>query len=170
MADTEAEFTAFVGARSTALLRLAHLLAGDRQHGEDLLQQALTKVYLNWRRIRDPQAAEAYAQRVLVTTAASWRRRRWHGEHPSDVLPEQLRADETAEVDERLRVWRAIAALPARQRAVVVLRYYEDMSETQIAGLLGVAPGTVKSQASRALATLKARLGELVPNSVEDLS
>lgn len=170
MADTEAEFTAFVAARSTALLRLAHLLAGDRQHGEDLLQQALTKVYLRWQRIRDPQAAEAYAQRVLVTTVASWRRRRWHGEHPSDVLPERLATDNTGDVDERLRVWRAITALPARQRAVVVLRYYEDLSEAEIAALLGVTAGTVKSQASRALASLKSGLGEVATNVVEDAS
>lgn len=170
MADTEAEFTAFVAARSAALMRTAHLLAGDRQHGEDLLQQALTKVYLSWRKMRDPQAAEAYARRTLVTTAVSWRRRRWHGEHPSEVLPERLAPDGTAGIDERLRVWAEIAALPARQRAVVVLRYYEDHSESEIAGLLGVTPGTVKSQASRALSTLRERLGDAAPTAVEDVS
>jgi RNA polymerase sigma-70 factor (sigma-E family) len=171
VADTEAEFTAFVAARSGALMRTAHLLAGDRQHGEDLLQQTLTKVYLSWRKIRDPQAAEAYARRTLATTAVSWRRRRWHGEHASEVLPERLGdADETAGVDERLRVWKAIAALPAKQRAVVVLRYYEDLSESEIAALLGVSAGTVKSQASRALASLRGRLGEVVPHPIEDAS
>ncbi len=161
------EFSLFVAARSASLMRTAHLLAGGRQDAEDLLQQALTKVYLNWRKLRDPQAAEAYARRTLVTTVISWRRRRWHGERPADVLPELLLSDGTQVIDERLRVWHAVATLPARQRAVVVLRYYEDLSEVQIAAQLGVSPGTIKSQSSRALAALRARLEAAAPANEE---
>jgi len=168
--DVDADFSAFVAARSSALMRTAHLLAGDRQHGEDLLQQALTKVYLSWRKIRDPQAAEAYARRTLVTTAVSWHRRRWHGERPAGALPEQLIVDGTPGIDERLRVWNAICALPARQRAVVVLRYYEDLSESEIAAQLGVSTGTIKSQASRALATLRDSLAEASEPASKDTS
>jgi RNA polymerase sigma-70 factor (ECF subfamily) len=157
--DADAEFREFVAARSTALLRTAYLLTGgDWALAEDLLQTTLTKTYLAWGRIRDRQALESYVRRTLATTATSWWRRRWHGERPTAVLPEVGRTDPGIAFDERDALWRLVLALPVRQRAVLVLRFYEDMSEAEIAHTLGVSPGTVKSHASRALATLRAEL------------
>jgi RNA polymerase sigma-70 factor, ECF subfamily len=153
-------FTAFVAARSSSLLRTAYLLTGDHGLAEDLLQTALTKTYLAWARIRDRDAVEAYVRQTMITTQTSWWRRRWHGEMPTETLPESTYDAATATSDERVRVFPHLLALPARQRAVVVLRYYEDLPEAEIARLLGCTPGTVKSQAYRALATLRERLGE----------
>nr|WP_091552404.1 SigE family RNA polymerase sigma factor [Micromonospora pattaloongensis] len=154
----EDEFRDFVAARSGALLRTAYLLAGDWATAEDLLQTALTKTYLAWKRLGAIEAVEPYARRVLVNTATSWWRRRWHGERPTEVLPERAAPDRIEEQLERDALWRHVQALPARQRAVLVLRFYEDMSEAQTAALLDISPGTVKSQTSRALATLRQRL------------
>lgn len=155
----EEEFREFVAARSAALLRTAYLLAGDRASAEDLLQTALTKLYLAWKRLGGIEAVEPYARRVLVNTATSWRRRRWHGERPTEVLPERPGPDEHAEAVERTVLWQHVRSLPTRQRAVLVLRFYEDLSEAQTAELLDISPGTVKSQTSRALATLRKQLG-----------
>lgn len=154
----EEEFREFVVARSAALLRTAYLLAGDWASAEDLLQTALTKTYLAWKRLGEIGAVEPYARRVLVNTATSWWRRRWHGERPTEVLPERAVPDDLDARLERDLLWRHIRALPARQRAVLVLRYYEDLSEAQTAELLGVSVGTVKSQCARALTTLRRRL------------
>lgn len=150
MAD-EAEFDAFVVARSQALLRTAYLLTQDEGLAEDLLQTALTKSWFAWRRIDGPP--EAYVRRVLVTTSASWWRRRWTGERPTETLPEHAAAggDEAGDQD----LWDAIGHLPARQRAVIVLRYLEDRTEVETAELLDCSVGTVKSQASKALAKLR---------------
>lgn len=158
--DVEDDFRDFVAARSNALLRTAYLLAGDWATAEDLLQTALTKTYLAWRRLGHIEAVEPYARRVLVNTAMSWWRRRWHGERPTEVLPETAHPDGLDERLERDALWRHVRALPARQRAVLVLRFYEDQSEAETARLLGVSVGTVKSQSSRALRTLRERLGE----------
>jgi RNA polymerase sigma-70 factor, ECF subfamily len=154
----EEEFREFVAARSAALLRTAYLLAGDWATAEDLLQTALTKTYLAWKRLGEIEAVEPYARRVLVNTATSWWRRRWHGEKPTEVLPERAAPDQLEEQLERDVLWRHVKALPARQRAVLVLRFYEDMSEAQTAALLNISAGTVKSQTSRALTTLRHRL------------
>ena len=154
------EFREFVAARSAALLRTAYLLAGDWASAEDLLQTALTKTYLAWRRLGRIEAVEPYARRVLVNSATSWWRRRWHGERPTEVLPESATGDGFDGWIERDLLWRHVVALPVRQRAVLVLRFYEDLSEVDTASLLGVTVGTVKSQCSRALATLRNRLGE----------
>ncbi|SCF37830.1 RNA polymerase sigma-70 factor, sigma-E family [Micromonospora viridifaciens] len=155
----EEEFREFVAARSSALLRTAYLLAGDWATAEDLLQTALTKTYLAWKRLGGIEAIEPYARRVLVNTSTSWWRRRWHGERPTEVLPERAGVDEIEQQLDRDALWRHLQALPARQRAVLVLRFYEDMSEAQTAALLQISPGTVKSQTSRALNTLRRRLG-----------
>lgn len=155
----EEEFREFVAARSSALLRTAYLLAGDWATAEDLLQTALTKTYLAWKRLGGIEAIEPYARRVMVNTSTSWWRRRWHGERPTEVLPERAGVDEIEQQLDRDVLWRHLQALPARQRAVLVLRYYEDMSEAQTAALLEISPGTVKSQTSRALNTLRRRLG-----------
>ncbi|GIJ08981.1 SigE family RNA polymerase sigma factor [Micromonospora andamanensis] len=155
----EEEFRDFVAARSGALLRTAYLLTGDWGTAEDLLQTALTKTYLAWKRLGGIEAIEPYARRVMINTSTSWWRRRWHGERPTEVLPEQAAADEIERQLDRDVLWRHLRALPARQRAVLVLRFYEDMSEAQTAALLEISPGTVKSQTSRALATLRRRMG-----------
>ena len=157
--EMEEEFREFVAARSSALLRTAYLLAGDWATAEDLLQTALTKTYLAWKRLGEIEAVEPYARRVLVNTATSWWRRRWHGERPTEILPERAAPDQIDEQLERDALWRHVKALPARQRAVLVLRFYEDMTEAQTAALLDISTGTVKSQTSRALNTLRQRLG-----------
>ncbi|MEV4415112.1 SigE family RNA polymerase sigma factor [Catellatospora sp. NPDC049609] len=154
----EDEFREFVTARSAALLRTAYLLAGDWATAEDLLQTALTKTYLAWKRLGQIEAVEPYARRVLVNTATSWWRRRWHGERPTEFLPERAAPDNLEEQLERDVLWKHVKALPVRQRAVLVLRFYEDMSEAQTAAMLQISPGTVKSQTSRALGTLRQRL------------
>jgi len=156
----EAEFRQFVAARSAALLRTAYLLVGDWAHAEDLLQATLTKTYLAWRRLGEIESVEPYARRVLVTTATSWWRRRWHGERPTAVIPDRAAPDRFDERVERQALWRHVRALPARQRAVLVLRFYEDLTEAETARVLGVAVGTVKSQCARALASLRSQLAE----------
>ncbi|MCO1595279.1 SigE family RNA polymerase sigma factor [Micromonospora sp. RHAY321] len=160
----EEEFREFVAARSAALLRTAYLLAGDWATAEDLLQTALTKTYLAWKRLGGIEAVEPYARRVMVNTSTSWWRRRWHGERPTEVLPERAGVDEIQQQLDRDLLWRHLRELPNRQRAVLVLRYYEDMSEAQTAAMLDISPGTVKSQASRALSTLRRRMGADAPD------
>ncbi|HSR23973.1 MAG TPA: SigE family RNA polymerase sigma factor [Candidatus Eisenbacteria bacterium] len=157
-------FTSFVAARHAALLRTAVLLAGDRHAGEDLLQSVLAKTYVAWPRIREPRVAEAYVRRALVNTATSWWRSGWaRREVQRAALPDAPVAATVDVLAERSALWPHLRALPTRQRAVLVLRYYEDLSEAQIADLLGCSAGTVKSQASRALSTLRARLGAAAP-------
>ncbi|MFC4020736.1 SigE family RNA polymerase sigma factor [Micromonospora sp. GCM10011542] len=163
----EEEFREFVAARSAALLRTAYLLAGDWATAEDLLQTALTKTYLAWKRLGGIEAIEPYARRVMVNTSTSWWRRRWHGERPTEVLPERAGVDEIEQQLDRDLLWRHLTALPTRQRAVLVLRFYEDMSEAQTAALLNISPGTVKSQTSRALSTLRRRMGADAPGLPE---
>ncbi len=150
MAD-QGEFDAFVVARSPALLRTAFLLVHDEGRAEDLLQTALTKAWFAWGRIQDP---EAYVRRIIVTTSASWWRRRWNAETPSADLPDRTPATATDAGADR-DLWVAVGHLPRRQRAVVVLRYLEDRTEAETAELLGCSVGTVKSQASKALAKLR---------------
>jgi RNA polymerase sigma-70 factor (sigma-E family) len=148
-------FEDFVAARGAALQRTAALLTGDWVLAEDLLQTALARAYPRWERIRrdDP---EAYVRKVLVNTWSSWWRRKWRGERPTADLPESAATDDFGAVDRRHAVQRALAGLPPRQRAVVVLRFHEDLTEAQTAHLLGVSVGTVKSQTSKALAKLRA--------------
>ena len=154
-------FAEFVLARQAALLRTAYLLTGHAQDAEDLVQTTLVKVVAQWRRIRDDP--EPYVRRVLVNENVSrWRRRRWR-EHTTDVLPEGL-AD-APDHDELLVVRAALAELAPRQRAVLVLRYYEGLSEAEIAATLGIAPGTVKSQARDGLA----RLRQVLPADENDV-
>lgn len=144
-------FEDFVAARSHRLLRTAYLLTRDHALAEDLLQTALAKAWRSWSRI-GPEP-EPYVRRILVTTYSSWWRRRWNGEQPIDRLPEQ--PSPAVDVDARSDLWEAVGRLPRRMRAVVVLRFYEDLSERETADLLGIAPGTVKSQTSKALAHLR---------------
>ena len=147
-------FRAYVVGRSPALLRTAYLLTGNRSDAEDLLQTALAKTYLAWDRIRDREAVDAYVRRVLVTTQTSfWRRRR--PESLYDEVPDVPGRDRHADHDLHDALWSALGRLGRKQRAVVVLRYYEDLSEADTARVLGVSVGTVKSTTSRALALLR---------------
>lgn len=159
LADRDEVFASLVAARSAALLRTAFLTTGHRQEAEDLLQTALAKTYLAWGRIESEQSVEAYVRRTMVTThVSSWRRHR-NRERAADSEPE-LFDPATAEGDlvERDWMWQALAGLPPRQRTVLVLRYYEEMSEAEIALAMGCSTGSVKTHASRGLATLRARL------------
>jgi RNA polymerase sigma-70 factor (sigma-E family) len=154
-ASGRAAFAEFVRARGTALHRTAYLLTGDWALAEDLLQTALAKSYLRWDRISaaDP---EGYVRAVVANTYATWWRRRWRGEVPHHALPEHAGEDRWADVDARAALRGALDRLPRRMRAVVVLRFHEDMTETAVAAALGISVGTVKSQAAKALAKLRA--------------
>jgi len=149
-----APFADFVAVRGQSLQRTAFLLTGDWALAEDLLQTALARVYPRWQRITrdDP---EAYVRRVLVNTWSSWWRRKWRGERPTEALPEPTGPDPYVEVDRRNAVASALARLPEKQRAVIVLRFHEDLTEAQVAELLGVSVGTVKSQTAKALTKLR---------------
>lgn len=148
------EFDEFVRARHERLCRVAYVLCGDWQHAEDLVQTALAKAYVAQRR-RSIDNLDAYVHRTLVTTHASWWRRRWHGEVATGALPDTPGNDPYAAADVRGAVLAALATLPPRQRAVLALRYLSDLSENETATALGCRAGTVKSATSRALATLR---------------
>lgn len=155
------EFDRFVTVRWPALLHLARLLTGgDRHRAEDLLQESLVKLWFAWPRVAG-QAPEAYVRKILVRTAARSARRRWWGEQPVDRLPDPPgAADETAAVDERTRLEAVLALLPARQRAAVVLRYYQDLPESSVAEALGCPVGTARSLTARGVARLRRLLAE----------
>jgi RNA polymerase sigma-70 factor (sigma-E family) len=161
----EPAFEAFVAARSNDLLRTAVLLTRDRGHAEDLLQTALVKAYRHWGRI-DGDDPYPYVRRILVTTAASWRRLRTTQEIISLPAHEFATPDGTDAVDERERMTEALATLPPRMRAVLVLRYTEDLSEAATAVLLGCSVHTVRSQTVRGLARLRALLSATAPSIV----
>jgi RNA polymerase sigma-70 factor (sigma-E family) len=158
-----AAFAEFAQARSASLFRAAYLMTGDHGLAEDLLQEALTKTYVAWPRLRDVSKAEAYTRKAITTTAISWwRRKSWHGEKPRDNVPEQV-APVSHDPAERDWLWQELQGLAPRQRAAIVLRYYEDLTEAQTAEAMGVSIGTVKSQVSDGLKRLRARLGTDVP-------
>ena len=147
-------FRAYVVARSSAHLRTAYLLTGNRADAEDLLQTTLAKTYLAWDRIRDREALDGYVRRVMVNTQTSfWRRKK--PEALYDDVPDQPGRDRNADSDLHDALWTALERLPKKQRAMVVLRYYEDLPEAETARILGVSVGTVKSTTSRALAKLR---------------
>ena len=151
----EAGFRAFVEANGATLLHAARLLTGDHHRGEDLVQTALTKVYLKWGRIDAPLP---YARKALVNAHIDQSRRRWWGERPTETLPEPVEdepASDTAAAESRDELRRILAGLAPRERAVVVLRYYCDLSEQDTAATLGMPVGTVKSTCARALARLR---------------
>lgn len=158
------DFDDFVATRSAALLRTAYLLTRDHALAEDLLQTALSKAWFAWKRI--DTHPEAYVRRILVTTYASWWRRRWNGEQAHETLPERA-VDTSDDAETSHDLWQAMAQLPRRQRAVVVLRYFEDLSVAETAAALEVSEGTVKSQLSKALAKLRIdpRLSDVTPST-----
>jgi RNA polymerase sigma-70 factor (sigma-E family) len=152
--DAPAEFDEFVRSRHAALLRFAHLLTGDPHAAADLVQEALEKAGLRWRRIRQQDAPESYVRRSILNAHINHGRRR-RRERLVAEAPEQGGAVAEPRDD---ALWRLLATLPPQQRAVLVLRFYEDLSEAETARVLGCAVGTVKSTASRALAKLRAAL------------
>lgn len=158
MEHTEAEraFRDLVEARGDALARTAYLLTGDWAKAEDLVQSALAATWSHWRSLRAPQAAEAYTRQCMARLATSWWRRKWRGEVPTGELPEQVGRSPYDDVDAAHAVTTALATLTPRQRAIVVLRYFDDLSESDTAAVLGIAVGTVKSAHAAALARLRA--------------
>ncbi|MBE3009875.1 SigE family RNA polymerase sigma factor [Microbispora sp. NEAU-D428] len=148
-----ADFERYVQQRSDRLLRTAYLLCRDWATAEDLLQTALAKAWLAWRRVGENP--DPYVYRILANTHASWWRRRWRGERPTDVLPEPAVGDSADLLGSREAVRQALTCLPPKQRAVIVLRYFADLGDVQIAEILGCSVATVRSQASRALARLR---------------
>ncbi|WP_435059332.1 SigE family RNA polymerase sigma factor [Streptomyces sp. bgisy060] len=159
-AKQEAEFQEFVRARWSRLVRTAYLLTGDVHHAEDLTQTALAKAYRSWRRVSRSDSPEAYVRRMLVNCNSDQFRKRRVVEALTAAPPETAGHEEAVlQADERTALITALAGLPPRQRAVVVMRYWEDLSETEVAEVLGCSPGTVKSQASKALAKLRTHPG-----------
>ncbi len=150
-----ADFHAFVSSRSRSLLHSAYLLTGNTADAEDLVQSALAKTYQAWDRIEDRAALDGYVRRAMINTHISWWRRRKIEEYPTGDLPDFPVADApvSSELQDALR--RAIGRLPHRMRAAVVLRFLEDRSEAEVAEILGVSQGTVKSTVSRAVAKLR---------------
>ncbi len=148
-------FHEYVTSRSGSLLRMAYLLTRNRADAEDLVQAALAKTYQAWDRIEDRAAVDGYVRRAMVNTHISWWRRRRVEEYPTDEIPDQPVIDHASDSEVQDALRRAIERLPQRMRAAVVLRYYEDMSEAEIANVLGVSLGTVKSTVSRAVAKLR---------------
>jgi len=163
MDERARDLGAFIDARSCSLLRFAYLLTGDHGLAEDLLQNSLIKVYLSWDRIRDRAALEAYTRTVMTRTQLSWwrrpARREVLGVEPTErAVRDHPQSQQRDQVDERDELWQLLATLGPRQRAVLVLRFYEDLSEAEIARVLGCTTGTVKSQLSRGLARLRERM------------
>jgi RNA polymerase sigma-70 factor (sigma-E family) len=157
-ATDDESFDDFVAARGAALWRTAWLLTGDHHRAEDLVQTALGKAWPHWRQVHATGSFEAYTRRIMFTTYLAWWRRKWNGELPSDKLPEgrrDPRADDESRMDLHRDLVVALESLPKGQRAVVVLRYFEDLTEAQTAETLGISIGTVKSQTARALQTLR---------------
>ena len=160
--DVEREFTEFVAARGHALLQVAYALTGDQHAAEDLVQGALAKAFVRWRQIHGE--AEPYIRRILYhDTVSRWRRPQRRAETTVAVPPD--RPGPADDVDLRLVLREALLALPPRQRAVLVLRYLEDLSVDETAEVLGCRRGTVASQAHAALAKLREAVADLSPST-----
>lgn len=151
----DAAFTAFVREHGPALARTAYFLTGDLDLADDLVQTALAEVYVRWASIQDAAAVEAYARRVLVSANAAWWRRRSAREVPTADLPELQVDDDAAAVADRVPLVAALRQLTPRQRAAVVLRFYDDLSEADTAKALGCSVGSVKRHTARGLDRLR---------------
>jgi len=160
---SQEEFADFATASAPRLRRAAFLLCGDWHTAEDLVQATLVKVFVSWRRIRRQETAHAYATRTLVNTYLAHKRLKRTGEIPTSELPE--RAAELPSPETRMVVIAALATLPPKGRAVVVLRYWADLSVDQVAAVLGCSPSAVKSQSARALDKLRGVLGDATTES-----
>ncbi|WP_323373653.1 SigE family RNA polymerase sigma factor [Plantactinospora alkalitolerans] len=159
------QFRLFVRQQWGPLTRTAYLLTGDRGTAEDLVQSALEKTHRHWGRILRKDAPEVYVRRAMVNTAISWRRRRRPLEVPLLASDSEPVPDAYARVEQRQQLVLALRQLPRRTQAILVLRYFEDLSEADTASILGCSVGSVKSQASRGLARLRAQLNPTVPSS-----
>jgi RNA polymerase sigma-70 factor (sigma-E family) len=162
MIVAEPTFDDYVATRGAALLRLAFMLCGDRHLAEDLTQEVLIRVYERWSRVGRMEQIDAYVRRMLVNSHVSWRRRKSSTETPTERESTDggsAAIPDTAEgMAARDHAWQLLAGLPRRQRAVLVLRFYEDLSDPEIAAALGCTQSTVRSQAARALAALRGEL------------
>ncbi len=160
------EFVEFAEAAAPRLRRTAFLLCGDWHTAEDLAQSALAKVFVSWRKIRRHDAAHSYATRTLINCYLADKRLK----RPVEVLTSQLpeRAGSTPDLETRLVVLAALAALPPKSRAVVVLRFWTDLSVDEVAAMLGCSPGNVRSQSTRAMAKLRLVLGEALSATSDD--
>ena len=169
-ADRDAEFTEYLNARQPSLLRTAYLLTGDRHQAEDILQTSLAKLYLAWHKVNDRSSVDAYVRRIMVNENNSLWRRGWKKrEYTAEQLPEGDPHHDSYDEGLGAALWQVVQTLPPKARAVVVLRYYEQLSETETADVLGISVGTVKSQCSRALASLRERVpAELHPSHREE--
>ena len=166
-ADDGPDFESYAAVRWSRLVRTAYLLTGDHHEAEDLVQTTLAKVYLGWSRIRRLDEPDAYMHRALINNNLSRLRKRRVVQLLTARLPERAGEPGTAQVEQRAQLLDALASLPPRQRAVVVLRYWDDLSEQQVAEILGCSPGNVKSQASRGLAKLRAHRALAGPTAGE---
>ena len=153
-ASAEAEYKDYVTARSYALRHTAFLMCGDAHQAEDVVQTALLKLYVAWHRVERAENRDAYVRRILVRCVIDEKRRGWRRERSMAAVPEAV-APEGSDLGERDAVLQALAHLAPRQRATLVLRFWEDLSIEQTADLLGCSPGTVRSQTARGLATLR---------------
>ena len=169
-AERDAAFTEYLHARQASLLRTAYLLTGDRHQAEDVLQTSLAKLYLAWDKVNDRGAVDAYVRRIMVNENNSLWRRAWkRREHATEVVPEGDPHHDAYDDGTNDELWRVVQTLPPKARSVVVLRYYEQMSEAEVADALGISVGTVKSQCSRALSALRERVpAELHPRHGEE--
>lgn len=162
------DFSSYMHARQPSLMRTAYLLTGDRHTAEDLVQTAFAKLYLSWDKVNDRGSVDGYVRRILVNEHNSLWRRAWkRRETSTDALPDHPHHDD---YDDRTgaELWDLVQTLPKKARAVVVLRYYEELSEAETADALGISAGTVKSQASRALAALRERAPHTLNPREED--
>lgn len=151
-------FEEYVRLRGPALVRLARLLTGDPHRGEDLAQEVLARAFVRWRRISRTERPDVYIRRMLVNAHRSWWRRRSNHEQPHAVRDDRSASgDISAQTAERYALWQLITALPVRQRAVLVLRYYEDLDDAAVAEILGCSTVTVRTHAMRALAKVRER-------------
>lgn len=158
--DREA-FAEFVAARSGALQQAAYLMVGDRGLAQDLVQEALTKTYVAWPRLRDPSNAEAYTRKAIATTAIGWyRRKSWSAERATEEMPETPGPDHADRVALQRQLLAALMELGPRQRTAIVLRFYQDLSEAQTAEAMDCAVGTVKSQVAAGLKKLRTLMGD----------
>lgn len=162
--DDPPDFQDYIAVHRDNLVRIGVLLTGDRHHAEDLVQAALVRVWPKWGRVSRGDNVDAYVRRVLTSTFLNWRRRLWWREHPTDVgadpglLARTDGRDAYADVDTSEALLARLRALPPRQRAVIVLRFYVDLGESACAETLGCSVGTVKSQTHKALRALREQL------------
>jgi RNA polymerase sigma-70 factor (sigma-E family) len=161
-ADADAEFTAYAVQSAARMRRTAYMLCGDWQRAEDELQAALVKLYLSWNRVRAHGALDAFVRTTLVRGLIDERRRPWRRERPQAAIPDRPAAGPLP-VEDRMAVRDALALVPPRQRAVLVLRFYEDCDVAETARLIGCSEGTVKSQTARGLARLRELLAAADP-------